>query len=160
MDEIEARLKDILKGRVTIVGVGNVARGDDGIGHILAERIDGRLKAHVICAGPTPENHLRSIRDSRPETILVIDASDIGGRTGDVKLLTKEEIPFYGLSTHNASLALLFEFLETDIKARAYLLAIQPGETGMDKGLSNEMKTICDDLEEILSHILSDKDTG
>ncbi|MBN1871673.1 MAG: hydrogenase maturation protease [Candidatus Omnitrophica bacterium] len=158
MERIEELLKGILKGRITVVGVGNTEKGDDGVGHILADRIKGKLDAFVICAGPTPENFLRPIRDSRPETILVIDASELGAEAGDAKLLTKEDIPLYGLSTHNSSLALFFEFLESDTGASVYLLAIQPGDTGMRKGFSNAVKTRCDELEQTLLRILPNKE--
>lgn len=152
--EIRSHLKDILKGRITIVGVGNVMRGDDGFGHILSERIKKRTSASVINAGPTPENHLKAIRDSRPDAILIIDVADFGGDVGDIKLLKKNDIPLYGISTHNASLALFLDFLNADTKAAVYMLAVQPGENEINTHLSDVLEKKCEEMESLLLELL------
>ena len=152
--DIKRELKDILKGRITIVGVGNVMRGDDGFGHTLSERLKDRVSAGVISAGPFPENHIKAIRGSTPDTILIIDAADFGGDIGDIKLLKKSDIPLYGLSTHNASLALFFSFLEADIKAAVYMLAVQPGGSEINTPLSDVIDKRCKEIESLLLELL------
>jgi hydrogenase 3 maturation protease len=147
-------LGDILRGRVTIVGIGNVMRGDDGFGSILSNRIKGKVSAHVVNAGVTPENYLKAIRNSKPNTILLIDVADFDGGVGDIKLLKKEDIPLYGLSTHNASLALFFGFLEADTKAEVFMLAIQPGNSSINTSLSDIAEKRCQELESLLLELL------
>jgi hydrogenase 3 maturation protease len=151
---INSELRDVLKGRVTIVGVGNVMRGDDGLGAILADRLKDKISAGVINAGAVPENHIKAIRNSKPDTILLIDAADFGGGAGDIKLLRKDEIPLYGLSTHNTSLALLFSFLENDTKAAVYMLAVQPDKSGINTSLSGIMEKRCSELESLFIKLM------
>lgn len=152
--DIKSKLQHVLKGRVTIVGVGNVMRGDDGFGSVLSECIKDRVSANVINAGPTPENHIKRIRDSKPHTILIIDAADFGGDIGDIKLLKKRDIPLYGLSTHNASLALFFNFLETDTKATIYMLAVQPDRNDINAPLSVILEKKCKEIESLFLDLL------
>ena len=147
-------LKDALKGKVTIIGIGNVMMGDDGFGSILADCLKDKVSAEVINTGPTPENHVKAIRDSRPDTILIMDAADFGGSAGDIKLLKKNDLPLYGFSTHNASLRLFFDFLEADTKASIYMLAAQPEKNDMNTSLSDILEKKCRELETLFSEIL------
>ena len=106
MDILRSELKDILKGRVAIVGMGNIMKGDDGFGSVLSSRIKGKISANVINTGLTPENYLKEIRVSKPDTILLVDAADFRGIAGEARIFKKSDIPLYGLSTHNMSPAL------------------------------------------------------
>ena len=155
--DIKTELKSILKGKVTIVGVGNAMRGDDGFGPHLAECINGKVSADVINSGPTPENHLKTIRNSKPDTVLIIDAADFGGDIGNIKLLKKDDIPLYGLSTHNASLALFFDFLKQDTKADVYMLAVQPARCDMNTHISDIMVEKCKELESLFLELLPNR---
>lgn len=151
---IRVELENALRGKVTIVGVGNIMRGDDGFGPILAECLKGRVSADVINAGSAPENHVKAIRDSKPDTILVVDTADFGGAAGKIKLLQKSDIPLYGFSTHNASLALFFDFLESETKGKVYMLAVQPKTNNMNASLSDILKKSCEEIESLLMELL------
>jgi len=152
---VEAKLTEILRGRVTIVGVGNVMRGDDGFAAALCERIRGKVAAAVIDAGTAPENHIKEIRDSRPDTVLIVDAADFGGRPGDIRLLQRDDIPVYGISTHNLSPALFIDFLLSETKADLYMLAVQPAKSGTDSHLSIELEKTCESLAGFLGTALA-----
>lgn len=147
-------LQDILRGRVTIVGVGNTMMGDDGFGPGLIDDLKGKTSAEVLNAGPTPENHIKAIRNSKPDTVLMVDAADLGANIGDMKLLRKKDIPLYGLSTHNASLALFFDFLKAETKAEVYLLGIQPGKCAMNTPLSDILTKRREELKLLFEELL------
>ena len=153
--DIKSELVYKLKGKVASVGVGNTMKGDDGFGPVLTERLENKVSASLINAGPTPENHIKAIRDSMPDTILLVDAADFGGHAGEIRLLERKDIPLYGLSTHNASLALFFDFLEADTKAKVYMLAVQPAGNRMDAPLSPALEKSCEELEVIFSELLA-----
>ena len=51
-------LARILKGKVVIVGVGNVLRGDDGLGPLFVEGLKSKVAAPCINAGNAFENYL------------------------------------------------------------------------------------------------------
>jgi len=151
---IKKELRSVLRGRITIVGVGNPMRGDDGFGPLLAEGLLGKISAEVLNAGPAPENHIKAIRSSKPDTVLMADAADLGAEIGEMKLLRREDIPLYGLSTHNASLALFFDFLKSDTKADVYMLAVQPGGCGMNTPLSDTLAKKCEELTSMFIELL------
>ena len=152
--DIRKALEGALKGRVTVVGVGNAMRGDDGFGPHLIDSLKGKTGAKLINAGPTPENHIKDIRDSRPDTVLVVDAADLGAEAGAVRLLKKGDVPLYGISTHNASLALFFDFLKSDTKAEIYLLAVQPENCCMNSPLSDTLARRSEELKSALLELL------
>lgn len=152
--DIKSDLSNILRGRVTIIGAGNVMRGDDGLGPVLADRLKDRISASVINGGSAPENHLGAIKGSKPDVILVIDAADFGGKSGEIKLLKRSDVPVYGHSTHNMSFALFFEFLETETKADIYMLAVQPERNGINASLSGTMSEKCRELESFMLELL------
>ena len=160
MDTLKSELKNVLKGRVTIVGMGNKMRGDDGFGPILSSRIKDKISANVINTGLTPENHLKEIRKSKPDTILLIDAADFKGIVGEVRIFKKSDIPSYGLSTHNMSPALFLSLLETDTKAHIYMLAVQPQKTDVSSTLSIVLMDRCKKIESLFLELLPKNKIG
>jgi hydrogenase 3 maturation protease len=70
--------------RVAVIGVGNRMRGDDGVGSVIAERLQELAKGSllVIDAETVPENYLGVLLDSKPEVALFVDAVDFGGEVG------------------------------------------------------------------------------
>lgn len=144
--------KNILKGRVVIVGIGNVMKADDGFGPALIERLSARLKKSIcIDAGTTPENCIGKILKENPDVILLVDAAHINLEPGRYKILEKDEILKSGLTTHDISPKMFIEYLEDQTKAPIYLLAVQP----KDLSLANTMsKGVKDALSEIAGMLL------
>lgn len=132
--------KDILKGKVVIVGIGNIMRGDDGFGPALIEELSGRIDAVCIDAGVTPENHTGIITKEKPDTILLVDAVHLDLTPGEYTLLKKDDILNSALTTHNMSPAMLINFLESGTKADMYLLGIQPGAALFGDEMSASVK--------------------
>ena len=104
--------KDILKGKVVIVGIGNTLRADDGFGPELIARLKGKVKASCIDAGSAPENYTGKIVKERPDTILIADALDLGKQPGEFAILKKDELLHCGLSTHDISPQMFIEYLK------------------------------------------------
>jgi hydrogenase 3 maturation protease len=142
------RLDGMLDGRVVVVGVGNTLLGDDGAGPELVRRLERRLRrtriegVATVDAGSTPENQLGPIRAYRPDTILLVDAADIGGRPGTCALMEPGELAPNGLSTHDMSLRLFFSFLAAECRARLWLLGVQPRRTEPGSHLSGRVRRV------------------
>ena len=51
--DAKSRIRSVFgaKGKVVIVGIGNLLRGDDGFGPALIERLSGNVEARCIDAG-------------------------------------------------------------------------------------------------------------
>ena len=107
-------LKELLKGKVVIVGIGHPLRGDDALGPCLVKRLEGHLDALCIDAGSAPENYLGKIIKASPDVVLFIDAVDFNKEPGYYKILEQEEILKTGLTTHDLSPRMLIEYLTGD----------------------------------------------
>ncbi|MDD4909709.1 MAG: hydrogenase 3 maturation endopeptidase HyCI [Candidatus Omnitrophica bacterium] len=131
--------KDIFKGRVVIVGIGNVLRGDDGFGPAFIAAVKDKIKACCIDAGTTPENYIGKIIKERPDTVLLVDAAHLGLRPGEHAVLRKGDILNVGFTTHDMPPHMFIERLESETGASVYMLALQPENVDFGEGLSGSV---------------------
>lgn len=132
-----------LQGRVAVVGVGNPRRGDDAAGVIVA-RLLRRLGAGrsvaapggtatlagVIEAGPVPEAYAGEIAALAPDTILLVDAVDLGAAPGALAFLTPADLldgPAW--ESHRLPLALFARYLSLRTGAAVCLAGVGAGAT-------------------------------
>jgi hydrogenase maturation protease len=148
--QLTAQLRDFIDGRVCLLGIGNRYWHDDGVGSLLAEALESCQGFDVIDAGFIPENHLETVARKNPKTILMADATDFGGKPGQVRLLYPDKVAYSGLSTHAGSLRMLAEYLKARTQASIALLAIQPADTSAGEGLSEEVDLTLKSLLKIL----------
>lgn len=146
--------RDLLKGKVVLVGTGNVLRGDDGLGPELVERLRKRLRVPCIDAGTALENHLGRILREKPDTLLLIDAVHLGAGPGDYRLLDAGELAEQGLSTHDMSLRLALRYLEGQMPGRVTLLGVQPARLDFGEGLSARVRRAVGVLERRIAEAL------
>ncbi len=127
-----------LKGKIVLAGVGNVLKGDDGFGALLAQAIDGRVSFRVFDTGMAPENYLGVIVREKPDTIIFADTADFGGEPGEVMFLSAGDFSDSSFFlTHNTSLKMLFEFISMEgIKAEVFILCLQPEAMALGEDLS------------------------
>lgn len=146
MKQHPLRLRNHLKGKIVIVGIGNTLRGDDGAGPELIRRLKNSFShsqlppIYLIDAGEVPENYLQKIAGYKPDTILLVDAVDFRGRPGAARIAEASAIRNDSVSTHNASLKLVMEYLEKETRADIFLLGIQPGNMAFGSGLSEPVR--------------------
>lgn len=141
-------LKEHLQGQVIALGIGNRLRSDDGFGSLLAERLGNRLKFPVYDVGESPENYLEKVIREKPDTLVIIDAADFGGRPGELAIL--EEPRFQAgnaFSTHNSSVSLLVNYLKVRLKVEIIILMVQPKSVAFSDTLSAEVHQALLDLE-------------
>jgi hydrogenase 3 maturation protease len=118
--------------RLAVLGVGNVAKGDDAAGVRAAEAL-ARLIAlkdyprlKVFVAHEVPENFTGAVRDFGPSHVLIIDAAAGGFPPGSVFLLDRAGIPDEDVSTHRMPLSTLAGYLEATAGCRVVVLGIEP----------------------------------
>jgi hydrogenase 3 maturation protease len=146
-------LKNMLSGKVVVVGVGNTDKGDDGAGSVLARKLGAVPNFPVFDASVSPENFLEKIVQERPDTVLLIDAADFGGAPGEAKLFDAGDIGPGGLSTHALSLDMTREYLTGRLPGvKVVLLAIQPASVE-GSGLSPAVRETCGEIERVLAGI-------
>jgi hydrogenase 3 maturation protease len=147
-ESLAKELQQYISGRTVVLGIGNPLRGDDAVGTLLAERLSKEKNFTGVATEEMPENYTGVVRDKDPQTIILVDAVDFNGEPGDVVLM--ETVEFENrFSSHRPSLGLLMHYLSTEIKAKVFLLGIQPKRTGYHSPLSDEVQETLIKLEEI-----------
>ncbi len=150
--EILEHLKEHLQGKVIILGIGNSLRNDDALGSLLASRLKDKLPFIVYDAGSSPENYLGKIIKDNPNNIIIIDAVDFGGTPGEFRVLESNDLKTVNLfSTHNASLSLTINYLQSHIKVEIIILIIQPKSIAFGDKISPEIAKTLQELEEWFS---------
>jgi hydrogenase 3 maturation protease len=134
-----------------IISVGNVLKGDDGVGVALLNRLKDKVDAEFLDCGIAPENFLEKIVSLHPRILVVIDAVDFREAPGSMRIVRAEELAEGGLSTHSLSPSLFIEYLETRLKGlRVFVLGIQPGNCTLGESLSSEIVEALDHFMESL----------
>lgn len=66
---------------------------------------------------------------------------------GTIDVLSARDIDLSGLSTHDASLELFFDFLHKETSAEIFLVAVQPATVDFGAPLSPAVETAIADLD-------------
>jgi hydrogenase 3 maturation protease len=158
-EDFETTMRHRLIGRVAVMGIGNTLRGDDGFGVRLMEGLlPLNLPAGVrlfLCE-TTPENFVGPVVHFQPDTILMVDAAELGGEPGSARLVDLKDIAGIGMTTHTLSLRLLGNMLESTTDAAVMLLAVQPQSRAFGTGLSDEVQHTLRYLTNVLARVLRD----
>jgi hydrogenase 3 maturation protease len=121
-DELAARLS----GRTVVVGVGNPLRGDDAAGCLVARWLHGAEGARVIEAEEVPESFVGDIAATMPDTVVLVDAVDLGAEPGAVAVLEREQVAAFAPTTHRLPLSLVMDVVQRRTGADVFLIAVQP----------------------------------
>lgn len=111
-----------------VLTVGNAMMGDDGAGPKLYEMMTSSPIAgwQVIDGGSAPENESHRVKALRPNTLVIVDAADMGLEPGEVRLIDAESIAeMFIMTTHNLPLNFLIDQLKEDI-SEVFFIGIQP----------------------------------
>ena len=152
MPDLDEQIKQRLRGRFRILGMGNVHYGDDGLGVRLAEKLNEQGMPGVIVAGTMPERFIGCSEDNDCDNLLFVDAVEFGGAPGSVVLMDAEEISvrFPQVSTHKISLGLLAKCAEENGKTKASLLGVQPGSLKAGGDLTPAVQATLETLSGLL----------
>jgi hydrogenase 3 maturation protease len=126
---IKPTLSEILKSRpLLVLGIGNSLRGDDAIGHLLAENLESLnnegFQAHAI--GTSVENAMRWIRETAGGTLLLVDAVfDDTLAEGSWAFYPSDQLDSVCHSTHSIPLSMLISYWQKEVPGlQVYFLGI------------------------------------
>jgi hydrogenase 3 maturation protease len=138
--------------KLVVLGVGNVAKGDDAAGVRAAEALS-RLVSPQICprlkvfvGHESPENFTGAVRDFGPSHVLIIDAAAGGFPPGTVFLIDPAGIADDDVSTHRTPLSMLAGYLEKAVGCRVVILGIEPGTFVLGAPLKASVQKAVDQL--------------
>jgi len=144
----------ILKVKTIILGIGNVMKGDDGLGPILISRLKGKTKANLLDCEEVPENYIQPIIEARPDSIVIVDAADWNGPAGEIRLIDAEEINNISFSTHDSSLQIFINYLKRNLpNTHIVIVGIQQKRKGFLDSLSPEVEKAIDELCHLLEKV-------
>ena len=167
MPDLREQLQQLLAGRVCLMGLGNVAYGDDGLGVRLAEALISSapavgVRCRVIIAGTTPEWLIGRVVDEQCDHLVFLDAVQFGGSPGSVVLLNSDEMAarFPQISTHKLSLGLLAKRVEANGRTKAWLLGVQPESLRSGEELTPAVRATLELLFDLLKDCLHGRSRG
>lgn len=138
-----------------VIGIGNTLKGDDGIGMILAQKMEEREippDVKVFDAGTGGMKILHRLKDL--EKAIIIDAVRFGGDPGDHVFFSPDEVKSLRESrgTHGTDLLEVLELSERvgEAPEDVLILGIQPKDDSTRSGISPELeKKIPEIMEEL-----------
>jgi putative hydrolase of the HAD superfamily len=145
-DNYEENILSFLKnkifsyGKVSIVGLGNSLRSDDGVGTEIARQLKGKIALNVLDVGASLESYLSKLRDTESDLFLFIDAGEFRGRE-NFAIFRPEQIvtpPLY--FTHNSSLNLALEYLQKENTFDILILSIKAYNHSVGEEISAPVK--------------------
>lgn len=163
MQNLKKELKNRLSGaaKVAVLGIGSQLKSDDAGGLLAAEDLRKFLlknpkKADVgiFIGGTAPENITSEIKRFAPSHLIIIDAADMKGSPGEIKLIDPEDIGGISFSTHNLPATMLIEYLRQFLKCEIVVIGIQPGSLEFGKKPSVEMTKAAKSLAALILDIL------
>ncbi len=137
------------------LGIGNVLKGDDGVGIYIAERLNkylqhikneskqansvGAEETIVIDCGTAPENYTSIIRRHNPDRLILVDAADMGLSPGSYRIIPPEKIAVMHFSTHDVPLSTFISYV-SEFCVDIVLIGIQPDKMNLCATLSRTVR--------------------
>jgi len=159
MKDLRQHLEELLQGRVCLMGLGNIDRGDDGFGVCLAEELQEAGVPDVVVAGTTPEDYVGRIADQGFDRLIFLDAVEFGVSPGSVALLNAREIcaRYPQISTHKISLGVLAKWVRAGSKTKVWLLGVQPDSVRPGQTLTPTVRATLNLLRTLLLEVSTGK---
>jgi len=138
---LASEIKSRIRGKVAIIAVGNIMRGDDGLGPKLIELLKEKgTRARLFDCGTAPENYIFPILSAACDTIIFVDAADLALAPGEARVFDVEKIANVGFSTHNPSPRLFIDLLKTGKEdLNIFVVSVQAKTTTLGAPLSDEV---------------------
>ena len=145
---------------VLVLGIGNIVMGDDGVGVLVAQRIQQEYRfpdnVEILDGGTLGLDLLPKLENVT--NLIMIDAVETGQKAGTCIRLFGEELPIAletKVSPHQMGLKdlLAVSSLMGHSPREMVLIGVQPGSIEMEIGLTAEVEA---QFENLVSNVLSE----
>ncbi|MCR4433090.1 MAG: hydrogenase maturation protease [Caldiserica bacterium] len=153
-------IEDFFKKRpLVILGAGSTLRGDDGWAFYLLSALKKSIPegVHLFWGESAPESFLSPILRLNPEAVLICDAGDIPGSSGNWEFFDPEELPDEPLFSHRFPLKLLAEEVKKGSSAQVKFLLLKPAGIEFSLELSPQVRRAIPKIVSFLREILLQK---
>lgn len=100
----------------------------------------------VMDAGHAPENMTAELRRFVPDSVLLVDAAELGQPPGTVHWIPMEDLDGMSASTHSMPLSMLASYLTLELHCTVSLLGIQPQSNDFGEIVSDPVLEAIDDI--------------
>lgn len=137
--------------KTAVMCIGNKYGGDDAVGPYIADKLKKEPveNLRVLDCGTVPENFTSAVKRYSPRILILIDATEMGLRSGERRLIPKEKVGTMHVSTHGIPLSIMISYMERYVET-VILIGIQPKK--MDGAMSKKMKKSGDELVELIKN--------
>mgnify|MGYP001100521991 CR=1 FL=1 len=139
-----------------LMGVGNILRGDDAIGSIIAKSFHDDDWLSLDC-GVAPENYTSIVKKNRPALLVILDVVEMDLTPGELRIISPEKISILHLTTHSMPLSFLMTYLK-EYSEKIIFVGIQPKNINFSNSISPEVlksaKTVTKILKNKRFHLL------
>jgi len=140
-----------------VIGIGNLYRGDDALGIVVARRVKARNPAQVTIVEQSGEGAalLEAWQDA--SSVIVVDAMNSGARPGTIQRFDAHTEPLPGrtfpCSTHAFGLLEAMELARVlgKLPQRLIVYGVEGKSFAPGEGLSAEVEQAADELERLLA---------
>ena len=158
---LEAELREYFgegERKVVLVGVGNPMRADDGVGPKIIELLQEKPIDNVLLINSetVPESFTKKVTDYQPTHVMLVDAANFRGATGDTKMITSAQIGGQAVSTHSLPLTIFINVIEHDLDISVMLLGIQPHTIHFMSPMTPEIESAATSIANTLYQVLSE----
>lgn len=140
------------KTNQALLCVGNDMMGDDGAGVLLANLLNQHpCDWQIYVGGSFPEGETAAIRQSAPQTLVVVDATEMGLPPGAIRQIDPAMIgEMMLMSTHSMPLNFLIDDLK-EVVDEVVMIGIQPDIVGFCYPMTEAVKEACSQLAKLLN---------
>jgi hydrogenase 3 maturation protease len=150
--------------KLIILGIGNELREDDALGSLIIQNLINdftneyfqKRNILLIDGGSAPENFTGLIKKENPSHLIIIDAVLMNQEPGTIKIINKDKISNFSISTHSMSLLSFIKYLELKINFKVILLGIQPKSLNLSQSLSPTVEKSIKKLQKNLISLINE----
>lgn len=155
--DLKSGISGRIKGNVAVVAIGNILRSDDGLGSKFIEMLLARgVKARLFDCGTAPENYIFPILSASCDTVVLVDAADMGIPAGQARVLDLDQIMNVSFSTHSPSPRLFTDLLKTGREdINIFVVSVQPKSTMLGGPISGEVIKGLEGLTDVFAAVLA-----
>jgi len=151
-EQLFEQLNKLRGSKTVIVGIGNILKGDDGVGSLVCQQLrHAKSCAELIDASTVPENYIQPIIKKAPQNLLIIDAIDFSASPGTISIFKPEQLNSTVISTHTLSPRLFAEMVTRNIKVDVYFVGIQPAHTRLGDSMSPQ---VCQAVQQLAQTLI------
>lgn len=159
-EDLSETFSDICRGKTAFLSIGNIDRGDDGVGVVLGNRLREAGLEYVFDGGTLPENVVPELRDGGFDSVVFVDAVDFADEPGSVMIMNAHEVAtqYPQVSTHKLSLGTVAKLISDNDVCRVWLLGIQPSSISLNtEGLSSVVDKTANLLVQKIVDVMTEK---